>query len=522
VEPDAQAAQLASGLGPEPFTVSRDVSFGDGGYQPGMSADDDFLAHELAHVHAQSTPGLAPALAGASKEKRSFVSRMIDTALPRLASGISVQRKCSGTELPQVDAERVEFQGSHAMTGFGDPKVKPVWTPGAADHAAAYTRGSNPVVRASFRLSKAVKAGTAVSVRVKENGAVRGQVNGVQPAGTSSACSVMLTGLTGSDKVGESATSLDWEVSADGKKWQSVGVTGPHTLYWLYADPRVALRNYAVKKAVGFAAGKADGAAVAKAIRTGIRGALAYDPADDINSDPLTVFGDGVGICTDFGNLLTLLALSVGLQANGVMFWGGFQSQGKNVWVTKAGDLLSLRNVKSPNPSYNPPSSSGWEFTYHVISRIEGTLHDAALDREGIDGEAFHNGKLVRLVEVDGSPPAAKKGKAYKEKVPRKSHPVVLTVRDYGQQVGDAEFGDVYPVGVATGAPSPVEVPVVWVLSSGHLPNGLTLIRNTGEIQGRPSKSAKGSYPLSITVSGPPAYGATIKGTFPVTLTVDK
>jgi len=86
-----------------------------------------------------------------------------------------------------------------------------------------------------------------------------------------------------------------------------------------------------------------------------MRGKLNYDPEDDINADPLTVFDDGVGICTDFGNLLTLLALSVGVRANTVMFWGGFESMGKNVWVTLAGKLLSLVNVKSPNPALNPP-----------------------------------------------------------------------------------------------------------------------------------------------------------------------
>lgn len=524
VAPEEQAAELAAGLGPEPFTVSRDVRLGSDEYRPGSENDDVFLAHELAHVHQQQADGgpvSVQAHRAAAGDRRTFVSRMLETAVPRLRSGITVQRGCTGTPaLPRVDAQKVEFQASHAMSpAGGDPKYNPTWTPGAMNHAVAYTKGDGPVVNGLFRLGSPVPADTKVSVRVKEGGAVRGQVDGVAPAGTSASCSLKLTGLTDSNKIKETGYFLDWEVSQDGSSWTPVGSTGTHTVYWLNAPPLVApLRNHAVKKAVGYAAGAGSSADAAAKIRSGLNKSLAYKPDDPINADPLTVFDDGVGICTDFGNLLTLLALSVGIQANSVMFWGGFQSMGKNVWVTKAGGLLSLTKVKSPNPLLHP--AGGWDFTYHVISRIEGTLHDAALDRTGIDGEAIHAGTLVRLVELDSSPlPTAKRRRPYAATVPRKAHPVALTVRDYGQQIGSVEFGDVYPVGVPVGAPSPVEVPVVWVVSGGSLPTGLRLNFNTGAIKGKTAQT--GSFPVTITVKGPASYGSAIQGAFPVTLKVD-
>jgi hypothetical protein len=231
------------------------------------------------------------------------------------------------------------------------------------------------------------------------------------------------------------------------------------------------------------------------------------------------VLGDGVGICTDYGNLLTLLARSAGLTANAVMFWGGFSSLGRNVWVTVAGGLTSLVKVKSPDPAFNPlPPADGWAFTYHAVSRIEGVLHDAALDRDGIDGEAVHNGKVIHLAEGDpAGPPGATKGTAYSAPLPRKPHTVALTIRDYGPQITSATFGDVFAAGVLPGAASPVDVPVMWSVAAGALPAGLTLDPFSGVLSGTPS--AAGSFPVSIRIFAS-AVGNPMLDTYPVTINV--
>jgi hypothetical protein len=53
------AAQLASGMAARAVTVGRDIVFAAGEYEPGTPVGDALLAHELAHVVQQATPGAA-------------------------------------------------------------------------------------------------------------------------------------------------------------------------------------------------------------------------------------------------------------------------------------------------------------------------------------------------------------------------------------------------------------------------------------------------------------------------------
>jgi hypothetical protein len=425
---------------------------------------------------------------------------------------------------------------------MGDDRVNPVWAPGATDHAAAFTKGAAPAVSARFALgpgftmpdagggaaadagADAGAAAPGITVRVKEGGAVRGEGPAVKSGSTVTVTNLAVGGLTGSTELGTRDYTLDWEASTDGgATWTPVISTGSHRVHWLYGTPLDAPpRARAVSTAVRYARGTSDVAAISKRIRSGLRreDGLAYNPGDPINADPLTVLGDGVGICTDFGNLLTLLARTVGLNANAVMFWGGFESLGRNVWVTLGAGFQSLADVKSPDPAYNPPSpATGWAFTYHVISRIEGVLQDAALDREGIDGHGVHDGKVVHLAEGDpASPPTAVKGTAYSQPLKRKGHAAALTIRDYGPQILSATFNDVYAVHVPLGAPSPVDVPVLWTLMSGTLPPGLSLDPFSGKLSGTPT--APGSFPVEIGIFAGSADSAPMSSTYPITIDV--
>ncbi|MEQ8972095.1 MAG: DUF4157 domain-containing protein [Coleofasciculus sp. C1-SOL-03] len=552
VHTGGEAVQMNQELGAQAFTHGSDVYFG-AGKSPG---NNELTAHELTHVvqqtgavQQQNQPlqnqsislkeipileGVAPksnvlshlqSLRGTASHDSSVYRKEIlqfqrENPADKIAASqqqvlesdesVDIQqkdtssqiRRCGGNSTPsQTSAEKVEFTGSHALTAYGsDPKANATWTPSSTDHAVAYTKSTNPVINAQFKLGKDLSGSSvpaSASVRVKEGGAIRGTKTGIAPSGgIIDVAGLTLTGLTDSTEVRSSTYNLEWEGSADGTTWTPIGTTGAHPIYWVHNTPLASpLYNFAVAQATGYAAGASD---VAAAIRSGLHGSIAYNPADPINADPLTVFNDGVGICTDFGNLLTLLARSVGLNANAVMFWGGFQSLGKNVWVTLGGSYTNLVHV---NPG-------DWSFNYHVISRIEGTLQDAALDRVGIDAQAVHDGKIVHLVELNSAGlPEAKKGQAYNQVIPRKDHTVQVTIRDYDSQITSTDFNDVYPVQVPSGAPSPVEVPVMWSLASGSLPTGLSLNPATGVISGTPT--ADGMFTLGINVNAGSGFAHT-------------
>lgn len=411
-------------------------------------------------------------------------------------------------------AKQVQFKGNHTLTAYGsDPKANSLWTPTSIDHAVAYTKNASPVLDAQFQVGHNFSRINIpnISVRVLEGSTVCGTGSATISGDTATVSGITVAGLTNSDKVRSSSHSLIWEVSLNRTIWQKIATTSPHLIYWLQAIPTtIPLYNYAVDKATGYAA--SIGGDVATAIRSGLHGELSYDPADLINSNPLTIFSDGKAICTDFGNLLTLLACSVGLNANDVMFWGGFQSLGKNIWVTEAGGYTNLVGVNPGN----------WSFNYHVISRINGILHDAALNRTGIDAQALHAGKVIRLVELNPAAlPKAKKGTAYSEVIPRKDHTVQVTIRDYGSLITDSTFrsgGDIYALQVSTASPSPVNVPVTWSLSGSTLPPGLSLNPLTGLLSGTPTSD--GVFTVSIQVTAPPSTTPLIN-TSPLNIEVD-
>jgi hypothetical protein len=62
VHTDVKAAESTRAVNALAFTVGRDVVFGAGQYAPGTTIGRRLLAHELAHVVQQSSPGAVPAI----------------------------------------------------------------------------------------------------------------------------------------------------------------------------------------------------------------------------------------------------------------------------------------------------------------------------------------------------------------------------------------------------------------------------------------------------------------------------
>ncbi|RIK46864.1 MAG: hypothetical protein DCC58_01695 [Chloroflexi bacterium] len=64
IHADSNAGALSRTLNADALTTGRDVFFGEGRYRPGTLGGERLLAHELAHVVQQGSPGAAPQVAG--------------------------------------------------------------------------------------------------------------------------------------------------------------------------------------------------------------------------------------------------------------------------------------------------------------------------------------------------------------------------------------------------------------------------------------------------------------------------
>jgi len=115
VHTDGSAGRLAEGLSARAFTVGNHVAFASGEYRPGILVGDAILSHELAHV-VQQGGAAAPAPEGVHhglEEEadlsavgavasmwlgdRRGLSRLAREAVPRLRSGLRLQRCAAGT-----------------------------------------------------------------------------------------------------------------------------------------------------------------------------------------------------------------------------------------------------------------------------------------------------------------------------------------------------------------------------------------------------------------------------------------
>ena len=518
VHADDDGARQADALGASAFTVGRDVAFAAGTYQPGTVLGDALLAHELAHVARAGRPPDRPVLA-ARRPPRDGDTPAEDDAnraatqavlalhagptevarpsglLARVRTGLRLHR-CTptlGKAVGKARPKQVTWKGGQPMVAsHGDTKVNPTWQPGAADHAVSYTKGAIPTVDAQFDVGEfnTPPAGTTLSVRVTEGGAPRGAVVGITPAATVNIAGLPLAGLTGSAEVRSAQHTLQWEASVDGKTWTPVCTTGVHPVYWTHAAPRITpAPNLAVANATRYAGGATAPADIANRIRSGPRSVdgLAYNPKDPIDDDPLDVYTNKVGICTDYANLVSVLARAVGLDAVATMYWGGFDHLGRPVWISLKGSLQTLKKVQPGKPAFGMPGNpAGWDFIYHAVGRVQGTLQDAALDRVGYDAEAVHQGLVVRLVELAGGAlPGATRGTPFRSAVPRKDNTVAVTVRDYGPLITDADFTPIVPLSIPAGTRSPVDATgVAYALSAGTLPRGSPSTRRRGSSAG--------------------------------------
>ncbi|MFJ9434280.1 Ig domain-containing protein [Streptomyces sp. NPDC101490] len=327
---------------------------------------------------------------------------------------------------------------------------------------------------------------------------------------------VPLTALPGAGTVGNTSPMIDW-VLVDANNTMVPLHQTMHTFYRLFDNPTTGMRMDAVHEATTMAGGQNDGQGVATALRGAIKARVPYNGAQLLCPDPLALLSSAPAgaVCSDFANLHIMLAQTLGLQANAVMFWGGFQHGGHSVWASDAATANTLTNVRATDPANNPGGGQqGWDFTYHAIANIGGTLHDAALNREGYAAEAIHEGLLVFLPELlptPATPFAATTQSAFSASLAADFalETVGVTRRQHGDQITNADFAanvlNIMPIPPGTQAAhqDPVQ------LTGGALPPGLVLDPD-GTLAGTPTTPGHYAFTVSSSLNTPVTYSLVV------------
>ncbi|GAA1569887.1 eCIS core domain-containing protein [Streptomyces globosus] len=533
IHDDSAARRSAAEIGARAYTSGSHVVIGDGG------ADRHTLAHELTHVIQQRRGPVAGTDNGAglsiSDPGDRFEREAEANAVRAMASVPSPARDAHPAAPPAADEPApAPVQRMNAATAAPAPAPAPAPVPqGQAPAPAVPTLDSidfgGGIPLDGFQLTRWESGFPLTANLTYRTADTPSAVVAVSGLGTSAA-RVQLQAWSGNQQVGESSfvapipgqnlfllSALRLPVNGvgttvHGVSWRLVRENAPgqgqeidttaHDVHRLYGTPQTHARADAVVAAMSMLAGQTDAQAVATALRHSLRMRVQYDPSDPINDDPLTVLTDGRGVCADYANLLVLLAQTVGLPANTVMVWGGFFANDQMVWAGGVGNMINLTNVQALDTQWHPgQAQQGWDFQYHAIARVGGVLHDAALDRDGFDGQAVHAGRRVafhRFGPGDVLPDGAE-GTRYAWLIPREEETVAVTAQDYGDQAQAA-----FPAHVLEIPPNTTGTyfAPVLTLAAGALPPGLSLDA-TGMIQGVPTLLGAYSFTVRAGTNGP-------------------
>jgi hypothetical protein len=329
----------------------------------------------------------------------------------------------SPTPTPQVKVDSVGFNGDLPLRHWAkevqnrkriDPDGNtPTWQRGRSNFAAAYIRGTNPVMFASFKLNPQTATSRPVQIRVKLGQTVVATKSNAEIGGGGLVpvkdIQVDFTQLESAAVVKQSEYEFNWEVSFDGgTSWANAGKSGKHKIYWTWANPLSSTfkdlngvisfqtadgleQDTLYDKALELSAGKTgkNGSDqmdfIVDKINTAVDDGFEYNPCSNApDGHPLMLTEEKTkAVCDANANLLRGLLRSIGIQATTKYYWGGEgpispPSSGR-AWIYKfLGGEVTMR-VERPASSegannqlahFCPDVPRNPHFLYHAMVEV--------------------------------------------------------------------------------------------------------------------------------------------------------
>jgi hypothetical protein len=308
----------------------------------------------------------------------------------------NISATASVTVVPQVTVNEVGFTGDYQITQWSGGAVidnpdgsAATWkSTSNPNYPVAYAKGAMPTMFAKLGISPSASS-TSARIRAKNGSDVIAKKNNITISGTS----VTITGITTTvaieSTVKTTTPTFTWEISFDaGTTWQSMGNSGPHTMYWTYAAPLSppfkndagttysSLYDLALQKACGYANGTSTLGTVISPINLGIDSDINYQPSNSIGGqNPLDAYTTSGGCqCSDLANLLRGLLRSIGIDGTTTYIWAGPNSSTLYRYT--------IGSTGSTNPSFriirgaHDSALADPHFKYHAVVSTNSTWYD--------------------------------------------------------------------------------------------------------------------------------------------------
>jgi len=293
----------------------------------------------------------------------------------------------------QVSVDSVGFTGDHMITDWPSGRdidnpdgSNSVWTNGIIDSdPVCYTKNISPTMFATFTVEPSVPdpGVSGVSIRAKVNDIIIGSASGCSFRATAIEDSLNTDGdvdrigggsaIPDSDGVKMLNPAFTWEVSCDGIIWYPIGISGPHTMYFIDSGPSASpLYDLGLEKACGYVDGDTD---IAGKINTELADKLYYAPQDGCTNHDLHIFDTGInrGQCCCHAAVFSLLVSHVtNSNPSLVYLWGGCSSSLSchyNNPPNRLGPTFQCDCPTNDDAPYQP------HFTFHVEVDC-GTIYD--------------------------------------------------------------------------------------------------------------------------------------------------
>lgn len=296
-----------------------------------------------------------------------------------------------------VEVIEVGFTKDHMITEWATKALidnpdgtSPTWRKVAnPDQPAAYTKGTLIEMFAKFAITPPTTFDA--DIRVRSTGVTIARKDRVTFNGSMTTVRGITATVVLGRKVGKMTPFFDWEISLDGGiTWQSVGSTGPHTLYWTSAAPITppftnfsgtsyeGLYDLALDKACIHVNRQHDRTVILDKISVGVDLAIFYNPKlllPDVH--PLVAYTppnptNGI-VCGDFAHLLRGLARSIGIDCEVTYIWGGSPTALHRYTIGSTGvrspTFRILRHAHGA-AGLNP------HFSYHAVVKAFGLYFD--------------------------------------------------------------------------------------------------------------------------------------------------